>query len=45
MGKRDVAVTFYLMGLVSGMIVAFASCSTDDPAKYNKPASEQVLPR
>lgn len=36
MEKRETAVTFFLLGLVCGMIVAFASCSTDQPDKYNQ---------
>lgn len=31
MTTKDTAVTFYVLGLVSGMIVAFASCSADTP--------------
>ena len=29
MTRKDTAVTFYVIGLLSGLIVAFASCSAD----------------
>ncbi len=42
--KRDTAVTFFLLGLVCGMIVAFASCSAVTPDQYNQRQTERVLP-
>jgi hypothetical protein len=40
MGKRDTAVTFYLLGLFSGMILAFASCTVDGPDRYDEQRTE-----
>lgn len=40
MTTHDTAVTFYVLGLVSGMIVAFASCSSDPP-DYTKQQQQQ----
>lgn len=36
MHTKETAVTFYVLGLLSGMIVAFASCSVDQPAGYDQ---------
>lgn len=40
MTTKDTAVTFYVLGLVSGMIVAFASCSADTP-DYSRQQQQQ----
>lgn len=45
MTRKDTAVTFYVIGLLSGLIVAFASCSTDAPGADPPPQPTQVSPR
>lgn len=45
MNRKDTAVTFYVIGLLSGLIVAFASCSTDAPGADPPPQPTQVSPR
>ena len=42
MEKKDTAVTFFLLGLVCGMIVAFASCSAVTPDQYNQQQTQQT---
>lgn len=42
MTVKDAAVTFYVLGLVSGMIVAFASCSADQPGAYQQHQTQHV---
>lgn len=39
MQTKETAVTFYVFGLLTGMIVAFASCSTDHQASYEQQAT------
>lgn len=34
MKTKETAVTFYVLGLLTGMILAFASCSADHPVSY-----------
>lgn len=36
MKTKETAVTFYVLGLLTGMIVAFSSCSTDQPVSYEQ---------
>ena len=36
MQTKEAAVTFYVFGLLTGMIVAFASCSADRSAGYEQ---------
>lgn len=45
MTKKDTAVTFYVIGLLSGLIVAFASCSADTPGTPPPPQQTQDQPR
>lgn len=40
MTVKDTAVTAYVLGLVTGMIVAFASCSTAPPDTYRQPTQQ-----
>jgi hypothetical protein len=35
---RDVAITWFALGLVAGMIVAFASCSVENHDLYVQPS-------
>ena len=45
MTKKDTAVTFYVIGLLTGLIVAFASCSAHTPGTTPPPAQPaQVTP-
>jgi hypothetical protein len=39
MKTKEAAVTCYVLGLLTGMILAFASCSMDQPLNY-----EQQMP-
>lgn len=36
MKTKETAVTFYVLGLLTGMIVAFASCSAERPISYEQ---------
>lgn len=42
MAHRDTAVTFFLLGLFCGMIVAFASCSAGQPDRYTQQPISQT---
>lgn len=45
MKTKETAVTFYVFGLLTGMIVAFASCSTDHPVSYEQQPTATVQHR
>jgi len=36
MKTQETAVTCYVLGLLTGMILAFASCSMDQPISYEQ---------
>jgi hypothetical protein len=36
MKTKETAATFYVLGLLTGMILAFASCSMDQPISYEQ---------
>ena len=36
MRTKETAVTCYVLGLLTGMILAFASCSMDQPLNYEQ---------
>ena len=36
MKTKETAVTCYVLGLLTGMILAFASCSMDQPISYEQ---------
>ena len=42
MTMKDTAVTAYVLGLVTGMIVAFASCSAAPTSGYQPPPQQQT---
>jgi hypothetical protein len=44
MKTKETAVTFYVLGLMTGMILAFASCSMDQPISYEQQTQEQQTP-
>lgn len=45
MQTKETAVTFYVLGLLTGMIVAFASCSADHPVSYDHEPTQTVQHR
>ncbi len=36
MKTKETAVTFYVLGLLTGMVLTFASCSMDQPISYEQ---------